>query len=101
MTLGRVTIFTLVTVVHSFTHVRSSIQDKEYRCLSLESTQRLELASNMTEDVWWDSNFQKDGQSECFSMRAMFKNPLSLSRLSRSAGVLERSSSRHRYTVLF
>ena len=34
------------------THVRTSIQDKEYRCWILESTQRVELASNITEDVW-------------------------------------------------
>ena len=41
-----------LTVVHSFTHVRSSIQDKKYRCLILESTLQVELDSNMTEDDW-------------------------------------------------
>ena len=76
-----------LTVVYSFTHVRSSIQDKEYRCLILESTQRLELASKLMEDVWLDSNFQKDGQSECFSMRAKFKNPSSLLVVSLSRGI--------------
>ena len=37
----------ILTMVPSFTHVRSSIQDKEYRCLILESTQRVELAYNV------------------------------------------------------
>ena len=64
MTLGAVTIncsphgdklvqsIRFLTVVHSFTHVRSSVQDKEYRCLILQSTHRVELASNMTEEDW-------------------------------------------------
>ena len=41
-----------LTVVHSFTPVQSSIQDKKYRCLILESTLQVELDSNMTEDDW-------------------------------------------------
>ena len=41
-----------LTVVHSFTHVRSSFQDKKYRGLILESAQQVELDSNMTEDHW-------------------------------------------------
>ena len=42
-----------LTVAHSCTHVRSNYPGtKRYFCLILESTQRLELASNMTEDVW-------------------------------------------------
>ena len=51
---------------------------KRYHCLILESTQRVELASNMTEGVWLHSNLQKDGQFECFSTRVRLKNPSSL-----------------------
>ena len=39
-----------LTVVHSFTPVRSRIQDTRYRCLILESTLQVEHDSNMTED---------------------------------------------------
>ena len=39
-------------VAHSFTHVRPSMQVKDFRCMTLESTQRVELASIMTEGVW-------------------------------------------------
>ena len=35
--------------------------------------QRVELASNVMEDVWYDSNFQKD--ESAFFMLAMFQNP--------------------------
>ena len=42
----------LVLDSYSITHVRSSIPDSEYRYPTLESTLRVELASNMTEDVW-------------------------------------------------
>ena len=31
-----------LTVVHTFTHVRSSIHDEKYRCLILEFTQQVE-----------------------------------------------------------
>ena len=41
-----------LTVVHSFTHVQSSIQDKQYLCLVLESTQQVEQDYNTTEDDW-------------------------------------------------
>ena len=78
----------ILAVVYSFTHVQSSFQDKKYRYLILESTQPVAL-SNMTEDDWWHSNFQKDGQFECFSMRVRFQKTLPVSWLSRSAGVLE------------
>ena len=37
-------------VLHSFTHVRSSIQDNGYRCLILESTLQVEHDSNATDD---------------------------------------------------
>ena len=36
-------VFCFLTVVHSFTHVRSSIQDKMYRCLILDFTLQVEL----------------------------------------------------------
>ena len=68
-------------------HVQSSIQDKKCLCLILESTMQVELDSNMTEDDRRHSNFQKDGQFECFSMRVRFQNPVSW--LCRSARVLE------------
>ena len=58
-------VFAFLTVMHSLTRVRSSIQDKNYRCWILESTRRLELASNMTEDVRLHANFHAcDIQSE-------------------------------------
>ena len=39
-------------VEHSFMDVDSTIQDKEYHCLTLEFTQQVELTSNTLEDVW-------------------------------------------------
>ena len=53
-------------------HSCPNIQHREYHCFTLESTQRVELVSNIMEVVWKDSNYQ-DEQSECFFMRAMFK----------------------------
>ena len=44
--------YVLLDSGHSFTHVRSSFQDKKYRSPILESTQQVELDSNMTEDDW-------------------------------------------------
>ena len=45
---------------------------------------------NITEDDWWHSNFQKDGQFEFYSMRARFKKPscLLVVSLSRCTGVI-------------
>ena len=57
-------------VVHSFTHVRQCIQYKECCCLILDSIQRVELASNMTEDVWEIlSSRRKDNPSAFPSVR--------------------------------
>ena len=41
-----------LTAVHSIMHVQSSIQDREYHCQTLDFTQRVELVSNMMDDVW-------------------------------------------------
>ena len=65
-----------LTVVHSFTHVRSSIQDKKVPLLDpgihTASGARLQHDGGRLGDV---SNFQKDGQFECFSTRVQFRNP--------------------------
>ena len=42
--------YLFLTVVHSFTFVRSRIQDKRHRWLILESIRKVEHDSNMTED---------------------------------------------------
>ena len=56
--------------------VQRNLQDKEHHCLTNEFTQRVELVSNMMENVWQDSNFQRDEQSVClFHAYDVQKNP--------------------------
>ena len=61
---------------------------QRYRYLILESTQQVEQDYNTTEDDW--SNFQKDEQSEYFSMRVQCRNQFCLLAvsLSRCTGVI-------------
>ena len=89
---SRCRVICFFTVVHSVTHVRSRIQDKKYRCLILESTQRVERT------IGDFRTCRRKGNSSALP-RVRGSNPSSLSWLSRSAGVLDSSSRRHRYTV--
>ena len=74
-----------LTVVHSFTHVRSGIQDKK---IPLPATHTVSGAR--LQHDWWLANFQKDSQFERFSTRVQFRNPscVLVVSLSRGTGVI-------------